>query len=318
MRSFRPSSRSGFTLIELLVVIAIIAILIGLLLPAIQKVREAAARAKCQNNLKQVGIALHNYHDSRGYFPSPRPTDPRPATLGQTGGYTSFRWNVLPASNETLGSWMVRILPFLEQGNITNPFANITSTAQIAPAFDTAQQQTITMFLCPSDSRISQKGTYNTPVGLTSYTGVTGSDEQPGGGSDARNGFFAVHTWSSGRVNWGTKMANASDGLSNSVIVGERPPASDLYYGWWPYTDFDSILAHPNRETYLASGCNGNEFFRADTFSNPTAVCHYWSPHSGGGNWLMGDGSVRFLRYSAATTTLLDMTSINGGEVVRE
>ena len=313
----KTSSRAGFTLIELLVVIAIIAILIGLLLPAVQKVRDAAARIKCANNFKQLGLASHNYQDTNGTFPSPRPLRPSgtPAQIGTAGGYTSYRWNLLPASSESLGGWMVRLLPQLEQQNVVNPFAGITTVAGITPAFNAAQKQKIAMFSCPADSR--DLATYlGQPVALTSYCGVTGNNEVEG--SDAKNGVFATFQWQSGRKTPGSKFAAITDGLSNTVMVGERPPAADVGYGWWIYTDFDTLLGYPNRETYILSGCNGNEMFRADIVTNPKAACHYWSLHTGGGNWLLADGSVRFLTYNAATTTLVDMASMDGGEVVRE
>src|SRR3712207_449047 len=106
----RSSRRRGFTLIELLVVIAIIAILIGLLLPAVQKVREAAARAKCQNNLKQIGLAVHNHHDSRGYLP----------TAGSSGGATNVNNVLVGVTSDPYlrGGWMLQILPFIEQDAI--------------------------------------------------------------------------------------------------------------------------------------------------------------------------------------------------------
>src|SRR5262245_46853100 len=100
-----PVSRRGFTLIELLVVIAIIAVSIALLLPGVQKVREAAARTKCQNNLKQIGLALHLYHDANGKLPMPRP---------EPDYWTSY----VSLTTNTCGAWMVRILPFIEQESV--------------------------------------------------------------------------------------------------------------------------------------------------------------------------------------------------------
>src|SRR5262245_24423021 len=152
----RATRRSGFTLIELLVVIAIIAILIGLLLPAVQKVREAAARAKCQNNLKQVGLALHNFHDAFFSFPP---------GLGATGDRTGMApWTtsnvyLAPTSpiNQRVQSWLAHILPYVEQSALKDqlplqPIDTIASTAFNIPNNDMSARH-VPVYECPSDPR---------------------------------------------------------------------------------------------------------------------------------------------------------------------
>jgi len=307
----RSSAHRAFTLIELLVVIAIIAILIGLLLPAVQKIREAANRMKCTNNMKQFGLAIHNYHDINDRFPAARAFyNSGGSTVG--GSYTTGAWIIVPATDDTTGSWIYRILPFMEQDNVSKGIKAATNTTQWNTEWAKINATDLPFIHCPSDTRTK----YGTTNVLTGYMGVTGNDERDG--SDARNGIFAVNTWNYQMPAPVVRFASVTDGLSNTLMVGERPPASDLYWGWWMYSDSDNILAHPNRETYTVSGCNGNEYFRPDTVRNTRSACHYWSLHPGGGNWLLGDGSVRFYAYTAATTTLTDMASMNGGEVVRQ
>jgi len=309
----RRQSRRGFTLIELLVVIAIIAILIGLLLPAVQKIREAANRMKCSNQMKQMGLAIHNFHDVNDEFPVPRAiceSSGCGGSMGLMGGYTTGWWIVAPANQNTMGSWITRILPFMEQDNVVRPIGSVTTGAQASTVANQLLTTRIPGISCPSDNRVKASAGQV----ITNYIGVTGNDEREG--SDARNGIFAVYTWATAKAQK-NRMASVTDGLSNTLMVGERPPSNDAYWGWWMYSDSDNILAYPNKETYTVAGCNGNEFFRPDRVSNPTAACHNWSLHPNGGNWLLGDGSVRFITYSAATTTLVDMSSMNGGEVVR-
>jgi prepilin-type N-terminal cleavage/methylation domain-containing protein len=322
VRKCSPGSHRAFTLIELLVVIAIIAILIGLLLPAVQKIREAANRMKCSNNLKQIGLALHNYHDVNDHFPAPRPINP---ASGAGGSYTTYAWNVVPASTESGGGWLFRIAAYLEQDNLVKPLSAVTNGATVGTVVNTIGSNKLVVVQCPSDPLSSQFATQYTPNrALTSYCGITGNDEwfESGFyGSNGRNGMFAVQSWigsTPAQTGRGVKMAECTDGLSNTTIVGERPAASDRSWGSWRGSDFNAVLANPNRESSIITGCPDPGYFRPDTITNRCAATHYWSLHVGGGNWLMGDGGVRYFTYAAGTTTLLDMASINGGEVVSQ
>jgi prepilin-type N-terminal cleavage/methylation domain-containing protein/prepilin-type processing-associated H-X9-DG protein len=308
--------RTAFTLIELLVVIAIIAVLIALLLPAVQKVREAAARTQCSNHMKQLGIALQSYHDMWKRFPTPRPLMPGTITAG---GYTSYAWNVLPASTESCGGWMFRILPFVEQGGHHAPLTTITVASDVGPTINTIGMNKIPIFQCPSNvfaDRVSPGG-----MAVTSYLGVTGNDEWNEAGffgSNATNGVFAPHSWQAQAQSkaTGVRIAAITDGTSNTTIVGERPASSNLQWGWWRGSDFQTIMANPNREASIITGCPTPGFFAPDEINNICAGTHFWSMHSTGGNWLLCDGSVRFFSYTAGATLLPQMASINGGEVV--
>jgi prepilin-type N-terminal cleavage/methylation domain-containing protein/prepilin-type processing-associated H-X9-DG protein len=296
-------SRPGFTLVELLVVIAIIAILIGLLLPAVQKVREAATMTKCKNNLKQIGIALHAYHAANKTFPAPRGT----LTSPSIGGFTQYR------------GWMFLILPYVEQDNLSiNSGANTTTSSGNWTVFFNYYNTPVSVYSCPMDDRMPRKP----PAGdgaMTSYVGVIGSDNTSNAQINGpTNGIFDIKSW-------GVRIEQVTDGTSNTLMVGERPPASDLYWGWWSVSDYDCLLSTQVQYSFYG-GCSYPGLFRPGNVGNlmsPSATnttCggdsnHFWSLHPNGGNWLLGDGSVRWMNYSASAITI-PMGTRNGGEVV--
>jgi len=300
--------RSGFTLIELLVVIAIIAVLIGLLLPAVQKVREAAARMKCSNNLKQLGIALHSYHDVTNRFPGYWP-DGTPVN-------SPLRYTP---------NWTFQLLPYIEQDNVTKLPADTAANydANIRP-------RVIPTFLCPSVSEPTTLTSGTTVTSMTNYLGITGrqrNDWKPaptGFGSDT--GLIGV--WPSTLK---VTISSISDGTSNTIAFGERPPSPDLNWGWALHgaPDLDSQIwaRYTSADTIPSSlatdeagvACPFPVFFQAAR-AKPSKcdTYHLWSYHSGGGNFALGDGSVRFFTYSAGTTVILAMSTRAMGEVISE
>ena len=242
MHGILSKRRRGFTLIELLVVIAIIAILIGLLVPAVQKVREAAARAQCQNNLKQIGLACHNYHDVRKSFP-PWAYDFSPAPAGNTlGAQTQGH------APQTL------ILPYLEQQNVTNAVninLSVIDPRNWPPNWgpSAASSTVIAVYLCPSaPSRVIDYGPYFVSLGLpnrgafilgaTDYAAIRGihtnfrnacattspappSTSNSAGSSDNGGALGKAGQMASGSMKNATRMAEMIDGTSNTLMFGE-------------------------------------------------------------------------------------------------
>lgn len=294
--------RTGFTLIELLVVIAIIAILIALLLPAVQQAREAARRAQCKNNMRQIGLALHLYHDTAQVFP--------PGWLGVTNG-------VQDPEGENGFSWGTLILSNLDQGPLYNQF-DFRLPMDAAPNRDLLQTR-LQVFRCPSDPAQQtypmedRNGTAIT-MATANYAGVFGTVELHGCENDP--GDAPVNTqgqcisdgafYHNSRVN----LAQFRDGTSNTLIVGERTTfidGSDRIYGTWSG-------ALPEVEEAVARVL-GHATHPPNENEHPE---DFGSAHSGGANFVMADGHVAFISENIAEATFQALATRGGGESVGE
>jgi len=330
---FSSHRRRAFTLIELLVVIAIIAILIALLVPAVQKVRAAASRTQCINNMKQMGLALHNYVSINKRFPAGCNNR---VVSGATSDKPYNYW-----------SWMALMMPYYDQQNLyrqaddwarTTPdtWNGITPAMHYWPWGDYPKTPAnpalgilVQSLICPADQRQdltipgSAAGLFPTSdVAFTGYLGV-------GSSTDASTNSDGILYYSSK-----TRFKDITDGSSNTLMVGERPPSQDLQFGWWfagagwntaftgGYGEGDVVLgARAVQYASFVKGVDGKVCpsskvgFQPGKITEPCDQVHFWSLHHGGGNFLFGDGSARFLSYGA-NAILPELCSRNKGEVV--
>jgi prepilin-type N-terminal cleavage/methylation domain-containing protein/prepilin-type processing-associated H-X9-DG protein len=318
--------RYAFTLIELLVVIAIIAILIGLLLPAVQKVREAANRVQCQDNLKQIGLGLINHHDTYKRFPSglmvqmspPRdPTEP-PDPLGG-----AILRSACPKCPERpvprmWGSWLTWLLPFVEQDNIFKKM-DLTRRGDYAncTASDAPGAIVIPLYLCPSDYVPRQQFQYgNYYFAANSYFGNAGSFAWPTNQASAL-GFDGVLYYNSS-----VRIRDIKDGTTNTILAGERyskdPDVSDAdlaYWRGWAWTNYNSGGDHLADSFFPVNSTFKD--IQAAGFTDDRRKCTFGSGHPGGANFVLCDGSVRFLTLSTADNYILSLLcKINDGQVI--
>lgn len=300
--------RKAFTLIELLVVIAIIAILIALLLPAVQQAREAARRSSCKNNLKQIGLALHNYHDVHRTFP--------PGAMKNTEG----------GSNSPGFSFLTMILPFADQATVYNQLTY--SSSATAGANATMSDAIPPIYVCPSSSELER--TYAAGQKIAHYLGNAGPISETGaavtytksaagagnGGALANQGLL-LYQLNDGVV----RMRDITDGTSNTLMVGEfsinknKYVIGDVNYQRWlmgSYGNSPYVQVLKNvRYNINQQGFTGT----ADCCDTSLHDMSFSSNHVGGCHWLFGDGAVHFVSENIDINVYKAAASRNGGEV---
>jgi prepilin-type N-terminal cleavage/methylation domain-containing protein/prepilin-type processing-associated H-X9-DG protein len=284
--STKQHVRPGFTLIELLVVIAIIAILIGLLVPAVQKVREAAARTQCTNNLHQIGLALHNFHDSYKHFPSGIMVP-----IG-TGSGMVFPSSCPRCSQDPMpgywGSWLTWIEPYIEQDNLYKQLILTGREYGYCMGPTSPGATVIKTYICPSDyvpkQTIQYTGIYY--FGVNSYFGNAGTSAWPVSGASLNGVLYYNST---------VRFTDITDGTTNTFLVGERyskdPNVDDANLSdWrgWAWTNYNSGGDHLGDTSWPMNS-------KAAQIGVDARKCNFGSGHPNGANFALCDASVRFM-----------------------
>jgi prepilin-type N-terminal cleavage/methylation domain-containing protein/prepilin-type processing-associated H-X9-DG protein len=321
-----PQKRAAFTLIELLVVIAIIAVLVGMLLPAVQKVRAAAAKSSCQNNLKQLGIAVHNFQDSQGRMPNNVSPVAAAITPAGSNGHdiNSYSW-----------SWLTQLLPFVEQQNLYNQILPSPSTPRTMAQALGAYGTQVKSYLCPADSssmtaRTDRANTPGYACGSTNYKGVCGSTWSWGSYAYTAPGYQAIGPYgnpgldsgdgcffrSDGIINYNPITFNRqlrveliTDGTAHTFMIGEDLPDKNQHCAW-PQSNYATGTTAIPLNNAMRPGQPG--------FNSPgdwPNVYSFRSLHIAGANFCMADGSVKFVNDSITLSIYRAMGTIRGGEV---
>ncbi|QDT66515.1 DUF1559 domain-containing protein [Calycomorphotria hydatis] len=315
------SSRRGFTLVELLVVIAVVSTLIAILLPAIQQAREAARRSECKNNLKQLGLALHNYHDNFGRFPP---------------GHANDTWQRWQGSGNH-GGWLSRLLPFIDEVNLYNSLHPHNVDLSVTPDGRPAYEIVLPQLICPSDNHngvwtgsqsypadqlraisnysASMGSQHNTPIGCATHlnyfgTGPDSRNDDPTQSLDRLSGVI-------GHVAVSAAIRDITDGTSNTIVFGEVRPACSNHVrrGWLAanslYTGTGVAINFNTCEGEQGSGlgchAHAGQWATSQGFK---------SIHSGGCQFTLCDGSVRFISENINMVTYQQLGDRRDGQVV--
>jgi prepilin-type processing-associated H-X9-DG protein len=292
---------------------------------------------RCVNNLKQIGLGLHAYHDMKGTLP--------PALLEPT--------QTAPKVDYPFISWLTRLLPFVEQ-------PALYKSMQDAFAAQAAQGTMLYPWTDPPHIGLSTVvPTYKCPADSREYSAqfiTAGPDSLPTGITIAFTAYLAVNgrnlRTSDGMIYWNSRVVftDVTDGLSNTMMVGERPPSSDLIFGWWyaaagqwdnfysplhnsgscgvdlgaaefnikgnslPELDACATGPYAFGQLYVPAGSAPGQFNGVGSILNPCDTFHFWSLHSGGSNFLFGDGAVRFINYDTPTAIMSALSTRAGGE----